>query len=86
MPSSKDTYTTEVIEAAVSEYDGRRYLALLVEECYDDLSGYVVTLYNETDNRRVEFWTGLCDFVTYSHDEAVETYMSCLRPKTTQGA
>jgi hypothetical protein len=84
--ASADTYSIEVISAAVNEHKGKRYIACLAEECYDDLTGYVVTLYNETDNRRVEFWTGLYDFVTYNAEEAGQTYLKCLRPEPQEAA
>jgi hypothetical protein len=86
MAGSKENYTTEIISAGVCEHRGRRYLACLAEECYDDLTGYVVTLYNQTDNHRVEFSTGLHDFVTYDAEEAGQTYLKCLAPEPQEAA
>jgi hypothetical protein len=86
MAHSKETYTIEIISAGICKHRGRRYLACLVEECYDDLTGYVVTLFNETDNHRVKFWTGLYDFVTYDAQEAGQTYLKCLTLKPQEAA
>jgi hypothetical protein len=86
MAHPKENYTVEIVSAGVCEYSGKRYLACLAEECYDDLTGYVVTLYNDTDNHRVEFWTGLYDFVTYDAEEAGQTYLKCLHPAPQEAA
>jgi hypothetical protein len=86
MANSKEHCEVEIIAAAVNKHRGKSYLACLVEECYDDLTGYVVTLYNETDDHPVEFWTGLDDFVTYDAEEAGETYLKCLTPKPQEAA
>jgi hypothetical protein len=79
--ASAPNYTLEVLEVEVRLYEGRLYLACLVQESCEDLTGYLVTLFNATNDLPVKFPTGLDDFFTYDEREARRTYNKCLTAK-----
>ncbi len=84
------SYQLEVIEAAAHEHEKdvegygeyrARYLVCLLRETYLSSECFVVTFWNQTQNRAVQFHTGSPRYVTTDLKEAVRVYWDLLYPE-----
>jgi hypothetical protein len=81
-----DEFSLEWGELDVYEYEGETYIASMRTETSEDLTIYIIALFNHTTGKPKKFHTGLDDFQTYDQDEAIRRYEKCLSPETAGAA